>query len=267
MKTATLKFAILVTSVGLAGGTALAQNPQPQQQKGQQQGQQGQGQQGQGQQGQGQQGQQQGQQKGQQQGQQQQQQAQQQQRQQGAQQGQALANQVNMRLASRSSLAGSQIQATAQGNNVTLTGTVPEQDMKERAVAIAKQTPGVSNVTDQITVRAGAAFAEVDDDQLAKNVAQALAQKFPGARAEEQWLFGWQVIGNNIEVDVEADDGRIMLDGDVQTSQQIIDAIQAARQVSGVRAVEAVDLEIDSDEGAVGIGGAERQQPQQDRNK
>lgn len=261
MKTATLKFAILVTSVGLAGGTALAQNPQPQQQKGQQQGQQGQGQQGQGQQGQ-----QQGQQKGQQQGQ-QQQQAQQQQRQQGAQQGQALANQVNMRLASRSSLAGSQIQATAQGNNVTLTGTVPEQDMKERAVAIAKQTPGVNNVTDQITVRAGAAFAEVDDDQLAKNVAQALAQKFPGARAEERWLFGWQVTGNNIEVDVEADDGRIMLDGDVQTSQQIIDAIQAARQVSGVRAVEAVDLEIDSDEGAVGIGGAERQQPQQDRNK
>lgn len=136
---------------------------------------------------------------------------------------------------------------------VTLTGTVPSEDAKRRAVRVARRTAGVEEVRDQLRVdpRAAATASSapsVPDAELAKRVAQQIASTITGAKAGEDWWFsGWRVEGpdNRWNMVVEASDGIVWLEGDVPRLDIVRKAMETARQVPGVRGLR-TDLEIES---------------------
>ena len=81
---------------------------------------------------------------------------------------------------------------------------------------------------------------EVDDTTLTQQVAEKLAHEtFPLAEVDEG-LFGTvEVDGYAWEFEVEADDGVVTLEGDVDSYQDIHEAVSAVRTIAGVKAVNA----------------------------
>jgi osmotically-inducible protein OsmY len=178
----------------------------------------------------------------------QQQQRQQQQRQQ--QQGQMtkfhdsrIEDRIEMRLARSASLSGTDIMVNVEDRVATLSGTVGSQQEQERAMQLARRVRGVQDVKANLNIDKEAMEqrrnVEVEDQELAKQIAMKLANDtFPGAEAEEEWFAGWEVEGYSWEFDVEVDNGRVTLEGDVDPYSDITEAIKAARAVPGVRSVE-----------------------------
>lgn len=146
---------------------------------------------------------------------------------------------VAVRLAQSRGLAGSRIRIAGSGAELALRGVVRDDSQRQRALHIATHTAGVGRVHDELEVDPTlAAPAPIPDDRLARAVAQALAaDRALNARAGEGWLFGWRVEGANWAVDVEVDDGDVLLAGTAPLQQQIHAFILEARDVPGVRSV------------------------------
>jgi osmotically-inducible protein OsmY len=51
-------------------------------------------------------------------------------------------------------LAGSTLDVQAAGSTITLIGTVPNQSAREKAITLARDTVGVTNVVDQLSLAA-----------------------------------------------------------------------------------------------------------------
>ena len=152
-----------------------------------------------------------------------------------------LGDRVYNRLAERLP-AGADIRVQADEGMVTLSGTVPSEDAKRRAIRVARRTDGVMEVRDQLRVEAArtTTTASVSDAELSKRVAQKIAGAIPGAKAgEDWWLTGWRVEGpdNRWNMVVEAENGTVWLEGDVPRTSIIRKALETARQVEGVRTV------------------------------
>ena len=146
---------------------------------------------------------------------------------------------VAVRLAQSRGLAGSRIRVEGSGAELALRGVVRDDSQRQRALHIAAHTAGVERVHDELEVEpALAAPAPIPDDRLARAVAQALAaDRVLNARAGEGWLFGWRVEGADWAIDVEVDDGDVLLAGTAPLQQQIHAFILEARDVPGVRSV------------------------------
>ena len=162
-----------------------------------------------------------------------------------------LADRIEVKFAQRRSFSRSDIDVSANNRTVTLTGKVDSENQKQRAERLARSTPGVEEVNNQLTVDANLSnqTEEVPDDRLSKNVAERLADELPFAEADEDWIYGWEVNGANWDFDVDADEGDISLEGEVGSYGQYLSAVRAARDVPGVRSVDSSDLEIDNDYG------------------
>jgi osmotically-inducible protein OsmY len=162
-----------------------------------------------------------------------------------------LEDRVFVRLAEQA-WAGGDFKISAQDGTVTISGTVPNEQSKQRMLRIAQRTSGVQDVRDQIRVdpssgkeRGGTA---IPDEQLNKQVAEKIAAAIDGAKAGEDWWFtGWRVEGprNDWSLTVDASDGRVTLDGQVPRHGLIRDAVEAALKVNGVRSVRS-DLQLDA---------------------
>jgi hypothetical protein len=170
--------------------------------------------------------------------------------QQSADKGQMLEDRVFLHLAERG-WAGKDFKITAQGNTVTLSGTVPNEAARARIMRIVRMTPGVVDATDRLQVSASAAASRtgtaIPDRELAQRVARQIAGKIPGAKAGEDWWFtGWRVEGDAglWNLTVEADDGQIFLNGDVPRPAIARQAVQAALEVPGVQSVRS-DFDLD----------------------
>jgi osmotically-inducible protein OsmY len=143
---------------------------------------------------------------------------------------------------------GNDFKALVQGNEVTLSGTVPTEQTKQRILRIVRRTPGVFEVRDRLRVNPAVGAARgsaVADMDLAKMVAQKIAGTIPDAKAGEDWWFtGWRVEGKDRmwNLVVEADAGEITLEGEVPRASIMRKAVEAAMQVEGVRSVRS-DLE------------------------
>jgi osmotically-inducible protein OsmY len=168
-----------------------------------------------------------------------------------------LESRVLANLAERAWVGGDfEVKAAGDGA-VILSGTVPNESSRQRMLRIARRTLGVIEVRDQLRVdpsSARPAGPTVDDGELARRVAQRIGARLPGAKAGEDWWFtGWRVEGNqNIwNLVVEADNGQVTLEGEVPRLTVLRDAVDAARQVPGVRSVRS-QLELQ------GMYGAER---------
>lgn len=149
--------------------------------------------------------------------------------------GEALA----VRLAQSRGLAGARIRVEGSGAELALRGIVRDDSQRQRALHIAAHTPGVGGVRDELAVDPTLAAPDpVPDDRLARAVAEALAADGAlSARAGEGWLFGWRVEGSDWAIDVEVDDGDVLLAGTAPLQQHIHTFILEARDVPGVRSV------------------------------
>lgn len=158
--------------------------------------------------------------------------------------GRMLEDRVFLRLAERA-WAGADFKVAARGDTVTISGTVPTQEAKQRVLRVVRTTPGVVDVRDQLKIDASAARAaqpatSVNDPELSKRVAQKVGGAISGARAGEDWWFtGWRVEGpdNRWNLVVEAENGQITLEGDVPRTGIARQAVVTALQVPGVRSV------------------------------
>jgi osmotically-inducible protein OsmY len=144
---------------------------------------------------------------------------------------------------------GADFKAAVQDNAVTLSGTVPTEQTKQRILQIVRRTPGVFEVRDQLRVNPAVGAARggspVADKDLAKMVAQKIAGAIPGAKAGEDWWFtGWRVEGQDRlwNLVVQANDGQVTLEGEVPRMSIMRKAVEAAMGVQGVRSVRS-DLE------------------------
>ena len=168
---------------------------------------------------------------------------------------QMIADRVALLLAASPSLEGLSITVTANQRAITLDGTVPDNNAKQRATVIAQRTRGVRSVTDNLDVRASDnPPRHVSDQQLAKDVAQKLARTtFPQANAAQQSPFDWRVDGPNWQFDVDADQGTISLNGSVDNYADVQRAVQSARQVAGARSVNGSALHVNDMHGFTGF--------------
>lgn len=123
-------------------------------------------------------------------------------------------------------LAGFDIQVTASDGVVTLTGQVPSEDIKSLAGAIARDTPGVNDVKNEISVDPAAQpsseSVHVEDLEIRVSILEALA------RSRE--------LGGKT-IDIKVDNRTVTLSGTVETPTQRSGAEQIARAVDGVAGV------------------------------
>lgn len=123
-------------------------------------------------------------------------------------------------------LAGFDIDVNTSGGAVTLTGRVPSEDAKSLAGEIARDTPGVTDVKNEITVEPGAQpsseSVHVEDLEIRVAILEALAHSR-------------ELGGKNI--DVKVDNRTVTLSGTVETPAQRSGAEQIARAVDGVAGV------------------------------
>src|SRR5437867_2471657 len=123
-------------------------------------------------------------------------------------------------------LAGFDIGVSASDGVVTLTGQVPSEDIKSLAGAIARDTPGVSDVKNEIAVDPGAQpsseSVHVEDLEIRVAILEALTHSR-------------ELGGKNI--DVKVDNRMVTLSGPVETPAQRNGAEQIARAVDGVASV------------------------------
>lgn len=123
-------------------------------------------------------------------------------------------------------LAGFDIQVTASDGVASLTGQVPSEDIKSLAGAIARDTPGITDVKNEIAVDPSAQpsseSVHVEDLEIRVAILEALAHSK-------------ELGGRNIDVKVE--NRTVTLSGTVDTPTQRSGAEQTARAVDGVAGV------------------------------
>jgi hypothetical protein len=131
-----------------------------------------------------------------------------------------------------------------------LSGKVASDSAESRAMRIAGMTVGVRRVSDQLDIDKSLVqekIKDVPDRELAQQVARKIAGNIEGSKVGEDWWFdGWRVEGpyNRWNFVVEADDGRLTLEGEVPDLDIMRKAVEAATQVPGVRTVD-TDLEFE----------------------
>jgi osmotically-inducible protein OsmY len=161
-----------------------------------------------------------------------------------------LQDRIYVRLAERA-WAGADFDVKVNRGVVTLSGTVPTEQAKRRIVSLARRTPGVMEVREQLrvdpAVGARGGDSPVPDAELSKRVAQKVAGTIAGSKAgEDWWLTGWRVEGpdRTWTMVVEAQDGAVTLDGEVPYHSTIRKAVDAALDVEGVHSVRSeIELE------------------------
>ncbi len=142
-----------------------------------------------------------------------------------------ITTKVKSRLETDRTVDAAKVEVSTQNKVVTLSGAVSSPESRTQAVALARQTEGVKNVVDNLTVTApqpgpppGAAegTVAVNDDAITSAVRQKLASKPDVAAA--------------VVVDTRA--GVVTLSGTVPTQTEKQEIIQIARDTQGVQKVE-----------------------------
>jgi hyperosmotically inducible periplasmic protein len=123
-------------------------------------------------------------------------------------------------------LAGFDIDVNTNNGVVTLTGRVPSEDAKSLAGEIARDTPGVTDVKNDISVEPGAQpsseSVHVEDLEIRVAILEALSHS--------------RELGGK-SIDVKVDNRSVTLAGTVETPAQRNGAEQIARAVDGVSGV------------------------------
>ena len=160
---------------------------------------------------------------------------------------------IVIRLAERSNLIPF-VKVSVENGVAALSGNVPDQVSKNRALRIAASTRGVQSVRDRMSVDASVKKImserqhNVAGKEIPRQVAEKIAMTVEGAKAgRDWWADGWRVEGqyNTWSFVVEADGpGVVVLEGEVPSLDIMRNAVEAARQVPGVHVLNN-DLRLD----------------------
>jgi hyperosmotically inducible protein len=137
---------------------------------------------------------------------------------------------------------------------VTLTGAVDSSQAKRRAVELARETEGVNNVIDNLTVSPGVTPTTGIDDSAKEKADDKVdaAQKTAGDAAERTGevmsdaaittAVKTKLVADTttpgLKIDVDTSNGVVTLNGTVPNAAEKRRAIELARETSGVKSVK-----------------------------
>lgn len=132
---------------------------------------------------------------------------------------------------------GREIDVDTQNGVVTLTGAVATDAERRQAVALARNTDGVKNVTDRLEVQPDLAEAAATRPGMEKvpPVTPVLDDTWITTKIQSKFFLDASVKGHRINVDTQK--GVVTLTGTVDTEQQKNEAEQIARGTDGVSKV------------------------------
>jgi hyperosmotically inducible periplasmic protein len=141
-------------------------------------------------------------------------------------------------------LEGSDIDVDTNAGVVTLSGTVPNDAGRTRAVAIAKATDGVKGVTDKLRVAAERGTDATGAARQAGRDATAAA-KSAGRKVTDGWItskiyaqFLTESALEDSDIDVDVTKGAVALSGTVRSDAGRQRAVAIAKATDGVQSVK-----------------------------
>ncbi len=129
----------------------------------------------------------------------------------------------------------SEINVDTTNGVVTLTGNVDGQEARDRALQLARETSGVREVKDMISVKVGSSTGEAPDPN--RTVGTRIDDAGITMRVKARLLDDPVVKG--MQIDVDTRDGVVFLTGTVPSDAERKQAIQLARATEGVKDVQA----------------------------
>lgn len=149
---------------------------------------------------------------------------------------------VKSKLLWNSNTEGLDINVDTQGGVVTLKGSARTAEAKELAGHLAQNTEGVERVNNHLSVSEADSTA-AQAQQAAEETKRAISDAWITSKVKSSYLYDRQLDGLDISVDTKA--GMVELSGSVLSSAEKELAIETARNIRGVRGVNADALRID----------------------
>ncbi|HEU5181139.1 MAG TPA: BON domain-containing protein [Candidatus Polarisedimenticolia bacterium] len=147
----------------------------------------------------------------------------------------AITGMVKTKLAADSKVNASEINVDTANGVVTLTGNIDSQEGKDRAIQLARDTKGVRDVNDMISVKVGAATGDAPSPD--RTVGERIDDAGITMRVKAKLLDDPNVKG--LKIDVDTRDGVVYLTGAVSGEAERNRAIELARNTEGVKDVQA----------------------------
>jgi osmotically-inducible protein OsmY len=168
---------------------------------------------------------------------------------------------VKTKLAADDVVKAYRIDVDTKDRVVTLTGAVDTSGARERAVQIARATDGVNNVVDNLTVSPGVTPTTGIDDPLQNKAGERTAEardaaRDASARAGDTADRAGEALGDaaitaavktkfladpnvsGLKIDVDTQNGVVVLKGTVPNATEKARAIELARETTGVKSVK-----------------------------
>ena len=133
-------------------------------------------------------------------------------------------------------LEGSNIDVDTTKGVVTLTGLVPSEAARTRALAIAKATDGVKSVVDKLRVGRGeSALDPKNPREAGRSTGRTITDGWVKAKIHSQFIPDPALSDSDIDVDVK--NGVVTLTGTIKTEAGRAKAVSIAKTTSGVKSV------------------------------
>jgi hyperosmotically inducible protein len=149
---------------------------------------------------------------------------------------------VKAKLAADDTVKAYRVDVDTKDGVVTLSGAVDTPTAKSIAVQLAKDTNGVRDVVDRLTVTPGVTPTTGIDDAAQQKAAEAArsASELTGdaaltATVKTKFLADSRISG--LKIDVDTKDNIVTLTGTVPTADEKQHAIEVAKQTDGVKSV------------------------------
>ena len=150
---------------------------------------------------------------------------------------------VKSKLLWNSNTEGLDINVNADNGKVSLTGNAQTAEAKELAGRLAANTDGVRSVNNQLSVSATDSTA-AKAQNAADDTAAVISDAWITSKVKSSFIYSRNLDGLDISVDTQK--GMVSLSGTVLSNAEKQLAIETARNIRGVRGVDADALRIDS---------------------
>jgi hyperosmotically inducible protein len=167
----------------------------------------------------------------------------------------SISNKIRVKLDADRDINARQIQVTSNERVVTVSGSVPSEAAHQRVLKYARETEGVKDVKDELSVAVASAPTGSQGENPAAAVpgtetgspgsaAPAAAEAAPGAgpaapiaQAVKARLAADQKVGGDT-IQVEAQGDTVILTGTVKSAEEKQQAVRVAQETQGVTKVE-----------------------------
>lgn len=154
----------------------------------------------------------------------------------------AITTQVKAKFIGDDRLKGSDISVTTANGVVRLTGKVPSADGKRAAEEISRQVDGVKNVDNLLEAPSVANNFRRDVKEAAEKTEQASSDTWITTKVKSSLLADTQTKG--LKISVNTSHGVVVLSGPVSSQAEADRAAEIARNIKGVKSVEAAGLTV-----------------------